>query len=301
MNNDVIFFVYVFTFPILATTFVLYLLRRDKQRDEKSVYFTIFLFTALAGIILDMLSYYGNFIVDTVGKQVVHEAMYITYAVVTFSWVSTIKELYKCLATRIIKIVMGLDLIAYIIAITFIIFTDGSWEFFHVTQMVMSVLLFSEIIVISIDIRRSEIILNATSVIFIMVSFLIALDKGSYLFGDTDHLWEAGYYSLLWLIIGILMFIYVVVTTYLGVDEIKEVGEQIDDSLAVLGERYGLTNREIEIIKEIYEGHGNLEIANRLVISEGTVKFHVHNILTKMNLNSRVAIISEIQRNINSK
>lgn len=248
-----------------------------------------------------MLAYYGSFIIDSVGKQIVHETMYITYAIVTFAWVCTIKELYKCLATKIIKIIMGLDLIVYIVAISFIIFTGEGWNIFHVTQMVMSVLLFSEIIVISIDIRRSEIILNATSVIFIMVSFLIALDKGSYFFGDTDHLWEAGYYTLIWLIIGILMFIYVVVTTYVGVEQIKEVGEQIDDSLNILGVKYNLTNREIDIIKEIYEGHGNLEIANRLVISEGTVKFHVHNILTKMNLNSRVAIISEIQRNINNK
>lgn len=48
-----------------------------------------------------------------------------------------------------------------------------------------------------------------------------------------------------------------------------------------------LTTRELEILKELNTGATNREIANRLVISERTVKNHVSNILSKLNLKSR--------------
>lgn len=48
-----------------------------------------------------------------------------------------------------------------------------------------------------------------------------------------------------------------------------------------------LTSREYEILHEIARGASNREIAARFVISENTVKNHVHNILEKLKLKSR--------------
>jgi two-component system nitrate/nitrite response regulator NarL len=48
-----------------------------------------------------------------------------------------------------------------------------------------------------------------------------------------------------------------------------------------------LTPREREILELIGQGLSNQEIAARLVIEVGTVKNHVHNILEKLNVNSR--------------
>lgn len=49
----------------------------------------------------------------------------------------------------------------------------------------------------------------------------------------------------------------------------------------------GLTSREIEVLQELALGITNQEIANRLYISENTVKNHIHNILEKLKLNNR--------------
>jgi DNA-binding NarL/FixJ family response regulator len=49
-----------------------------------------------------------------------------------------------------------------------------------------------------------------------------------------------------------------------------------------------LTERETEILILVAEGHSNLEIAETLVISEQTVKKHMHNVLEKLHFNSRV-------------
>ncbi len=59
---------------------------------------------------------------------------------------------------------------------------------------------------------------------------------------------------------------------------------------AKLIESVRMTKREREIIKLISEGLANKEIAFKLNLSIYTVKSHVHNILEKMALNTRVQI-----------
>lgn len=51
-----------------------------------------------------------------------------------------------------------------------------------------------------------------------------------------------------------------------------------------------LTQREQQVIKLIAEGLSNKEIAQKLFISPHTIKSHVHNILEKLTLNSRMQI-----------
>lgn len=51
-----------------------------------------------------------------------------------------------------------------------------------------------------------------------------------------------------------------------------------------------LTSRELEIAKLIAEGLSNREIAAKIFITEGTVKNHITNILSKLGLNHRTQI-----------
>jgi NarL family two-component system response regulator LiaR len=48
-----------------------------------------------------------------------------------------------------------------------------------------------------------------------------------------------------------------------------------------------LTEREIDVLRLVAGGLTNLEIAEKLQIGEGTVRFHINNILAKLNLNNR--------------
>ncbi|HXG58375.1 MAG TPA: response regulator transcription factor [Thermoanaerobaculia bacterium] len=58
-----------------------------------------------------------------------------------------------------------------------------------------------------------------------------------------------------------------------------------------------LTQRELEIVKLTAAGHGNREIAEKLFISEGTVKTHLHTIYEKLGLKSRVQLAAYARDN----
>lgn len=48
-----------------------------------------------------------------------------------------------------------------------------------------------------------------------------------------------------------------------------------------------LTLRELDVLRSIASGLSNQEIGQKLFISENTVKFHVHSLLSKLNLSDR--------------
>jgi two-component system, NarL family, response regulator LiaR len=58
-----------------------------------------------------------------------------------------------------------------------------------------------------------------------------------------------------------------------------------------------LTERETDILKLMVEGIPNIEIANRLFVSESTVKFHVSNILGKLGCTSRTEAVAIALKN----
>jgi two-component system NarL family response regulator len=54
-----------------------------------------------------------------------------------------------------------------------------------------------------------------------------------------------------------------------------------------------LTRRELEVLGLMATGTKNREISETLSITEGTVKIHAHNILSKLGVNSRTGAIAK--------
>jgi DNA-binding NarL/FixJ family response regulator len=56
-----------------------------------------------------------------------------------------------------------------------------------------------------------------------------------------------------------------------------------------------LTSREIDLVRLVASGLRNREIGDRLFISEGTVKVHLHNIYEKLKIDGRMALLRYAQ------
>ena len=84
--------------------------------------------------------------------------------------------------------------------------------------------------------------------------------------------------------------------TYAGKKRIPaEVAAQLAEHM---GEE-ALTAREIEVLKHLAEGNRNKDIADRLFISEETVKVHIKHIMEKLDANDRTqAVAIAIRRGI---
>ncbi|WP_299121815.1 response regulator transcription factor [uncultured Winogradskyella sp.] len=63
-------------------------------------------------------------------------------------------------------------------------------------------------------------------------------------------------------------------------------------------EELGLSKREYEVLKEVALGLSNNEIAEKLFVSESTIKTHVSNLLVKLNAKRRTQAI-QISKNLN--
>ena len=63
-------------------------------------------------------------------------------------------------------------------------------------------------------------------------------------------------------------------------------------------EKYGITNRELDIIAKIAEGLSNKEIAECTFLSEGTIRNNISSILDKLNLRDRTQLAVFYYKNI---
>jgi DNA-binding NarL/FixJ family response regulator len=68
---------------------------------------------------------------------------------------------------------------------------------------------------------------------------------------------------------------------------LRRIPEEIATRLAERMNRDQLTAREMEVLRLIVDGKSNKEIAAALHVSEGTVKIHVNNILSKLGVSDR--------------
>src|SRR5512134_2287466 len=76
-----------------------------------------------------------------------------------------------------------------------------------------------------------------------------------------------------------------------------EAAEALVHARAQAKETEHLTERELEVLKLMVAGLNNAQIAERLVVSLSTVKYHIGNILMKLKVDNRVAAVTAAMQN----
>ncbi len=87
-------------------------------------------------------------------------------------------------------------------------------------------------------------------------------------------------------------------SAYLGKTTLSpEAAEALIHARAQAKEIDPLTERELEVIKLMAAGLNNAQIAEQLVVSLSTVKYHIGNILMKLRVDNRVAAVTVAMQN----
>ena len=67
----------------------------------------------------------------------------------------------------------------------------------------------------------------------------------------------------------------------------SDLSRHIDEMLPIYASKYDLSPREQEVLASVVAGDTNRSIAKKLILSEGTIKTHVHNIMKKTGCSTR--------------
>ena len=109
---------------------------------------------------------------------------------------------------------------------------------------------------------------------------------------------------LVYLILGLMLVaIYLMsasnIKTRWGMVAIDDTDESVEltfeQTCLLLAEKWGLTKRESEIVELLVKGRDRQTIAEKLFISEGTVKVHTRNIYQKMGIHSKQDLIDLVE------
>jgi len=129
-------------------------------------------------------------------------------------------------------------------------------------------------------VKRTILIFTA---LIIALLCLFKLSKYAYISGDISI--EIGIAIIALVFFGIGLYI-----NKRGLQKKPLPSREIDENkLAQLG----LSKREYEVLKEISIGLSNREIAEKLFVSESTIKTHVSNVLVKLDAKRRTQAIQK--------
>ena len=110
---------------------------------------------------------------------------------------------------------------------------------------------------------------------------LFEISKRTYLSGDTS----------IEIVIAVIALVFFIIGIYINkksLNKNKPITKEVNHKKI---KELNISNREYEVLCEIAKGLSNQEIANKLFVSESTIKTHVSNILVKLNAKRRTQAI----------
>lgn len=100
------------------------------------------------------------------------------------------------------------------------------------------------------------------------------------------------------ILLTVTSFILVIAVAFFVVHYMKlftpvpQIIQSHDDRMTSFRIKYEISSREMDVLELLIDGNSNAEIADRLYVSENTVRFHVSNLLKKTGCKSRKEIAS---------
>lgn len=142
-------------------------------------------------------------------------------------------------------------------------------------------------------------------VYMLIVTTMLSWNYISFVWGEMSVYWgnsefiriPLDFTIIFWLAVNIATIFFVYEVDFARVYDVSPGGERtaqrfdLDLVLAEMQESYNMTKRETDILRLLYQGLSNIEIADELYISKSTVKSHIYNAFRKANVRSRSEMI----------
>jgi DNA-binding CsgD family transcriptional regulator len=305
--KNIIFLSYLLAAFLAIGGITISLLAKKQTKTELNNAILVFLFAMLAMCFYDWFIYYENYSFLGVSNTLALRLGSCMIAIIFYFWVSLEQKIVGTdkfdQTMRVFRIyVFAYAICWFVISVFFhgkVFYTIKFLLLFTDFVLLISMLLLSVVFM-------SKLILDGQKgvpVYMIIVTSMLIWNYVSFIWGEMSVYWgNSGFIRtpldftiIFWLIVNFatIYFVYNVdfSEAYAVDSEPAAPVFDLEERLTEMADEYGMTNREIDILRLIYRGMSNNEIAEELFISKSTVKSHIYNTFRKADVKSRSEII----------
>ena len=317
LSNDFYNFLYIAVIILSGITFSLTLILSAREKDEKHKALYLFTAAVIVFMIIDFIVYY--YLDESTSGRIVFAMITVSdimFCAVVTAWVYLLVVQADMRERISMKLVIAVSVI-YEILSQILSLMLGRYDSFmlHVQsgagKVVLQILNLSyNIAIIAIGIicmaaffkKFQKSIGRAVNLIFsgILIGYMIWIIYWDYSvwFETEENLMSI--YALDPLILITAVFSCALIYYFYKKDPLRLREKEIAsvDAIAAISDKYGLSQREREVIELLNAGLSNPQIAEKLFISENTVKRHINSIFKKTGTANRHEVLFKIA-NIN--
>ncbi len=313
LSNNFYNFLYIAVIILSGITFSLTLILSAREKDEKHK--ALYLFTAAVFVfmIIDFIVYY--YLDESASGRIVFAMITISdimFCAVVTAWVYLLLVLsdmqHKISMKPVILISVVYEILSQILSIAL-----GRFDSFmlHVQsgagKVILQILSISyNLMIIAIGIACMAALFKkfrknvgrsaALTLSAIMIGYMLWIIYWDYSvwFELEDNLMSI--YAMDPILLIAAVFSCALIYYFYKKDPLKLREKQIAtvDAIAVISEKYGLSQREKDVIELLNSGLSNPQIAEKLFISENTVKRHINSIFKKTGTSNRHEVLFKI-------
>lgn len=295
--RHVIVFSYIFTILIGVSALTIQWLAGKGDKEKTFAMMRPFIAVLLVMNVYDFVIYYYSNIMDEPVNNLMLSIGDAIIAVLVLLWIKVENYINREEGRNVIVNVTEKYVIAYMIIwlIAVIFFTEQSWIRLIIDIPLLILLVFGSAASVCRSLEKKEtakligykIIISVFMTVNYAAYFLN--ESGVFGFATSDILDLTIFF---WLVINVANMVLLYRRDFRSSYMTEApVPLNLADALEAVRMKYELTNREIEILEEVYSGKTNTQIADELFISESTVKAHVYNLFRKLGVKSRVEAV----------
>ena len=308
--QHIIVFSYIFTILVGVSAFTIQWLAGRGENKEGAKEVQRFISMLLLLNLFDFVIYYFDNIVNRPSGNLMLSFGDCLIAILVYQWLRVEVGLTGIsFDSKMLKVGQKFILVylaVWLIAVAF--FIEYSWIRLLIDIPLICLLVIGSAAIILQGKRDGK--ESLTLAYSVVITVFLTCNYATYLVSESGLLLSTGKNIMditifFWLIINaanlVILYKKDFVESFLKEDEGTIQTLNLEDAMELVKQKYELTNREVEILTEVYNGKTNTQIAEDLFISESTVKAHIYNIFRKMNVKSRVEAVCIIREEKETK